>query len=324
MSIVRFFEIKDEQVKGAYFLVTKLEDKIKNCKYVIATLSDGETIQNVNLFAPGGLTVSTLETMGIVKDSIIETDIVKSDIYFNVQNWKVCTDSSITKADFVRKAPIDIEGVYNRIVATVKEVDSNPNDEGDSKSLSFMTIRMLESYKDLFKRSAAAVKMHHNFIGGLLFHTYRMLQLALRFCEVYVNLDKELLVCGTVLHDIGKISCLKTEDTGEASFTTMGRLFDHALTGVLMVQEEARKFQYNPEKVEMLQHMIASHHGKKEWDAIVTPAFPEAEILHMIDMSDSRMNMFEEAYKGVEAGTLSESKIWGLENSTVYKASFYE
>ena len=70
-----------------------------------------------------------------------------------------------------------------------------------------------------------------------------------------------------------------------------------------MVEEAAKSGIYHAEKLQMLEHMIASHHGKKEWDAITTPAFPEAEMLHLIDMIDSRMNMFEEAYKGQNAGT---------------------
>ena len=72
----------------------------------------------------------------------------------------------------------------------------------------------------------------------------------------------------------------------------------------------------------MLKHMIASHHGKKEWDAITTPATPEAEMLHHIDMIDSRMNMFEEAYKGQALSTISNEKVFGLENSYIYKSSF--
>ena len=91
-----------------------------------------------------------------------------------------------------------------------------------------------------------------------------------------------------------------------------------------MVEEAAKSGIYHAEKLQMLEHMIASHHGKKEWDAITTPAFPEAEMLHLIDMIDSRMNMFEETYKGQNAGTISQDKVFGLENSYIYKPLYPE
>ena len=324
MSIVKFYEVKDEKVSGAHFLVSQLENKSKRCRYVAMKLFDGETTKNVNVFNPNrsdpaGLTVSMLESMGIVKDCIIETDIFKNGNFYNIENWKLNTDPSVTKADFVQMAPIDAEETYEKILSVVQSVDSKQ--EGPYKSLSFLTKSLLEANKEAFKRSSAAITMHHDFIGGLIYHTYRMLLLALRLCKVYDYIDKELLVCATVLHDIGKISSLETDDIGVATMTPAGRLLDHAMIGTMMVQEEAQKNSYNPEKILMLQHMIASHHGKKEWDAITTPAFPEAELLHLIDMIDSRMNMFEEAYKGVTPGTLSADRVYGLENSFIYKPS---
>ena len=328
MSIVKFYEIKEEKVKGAHFVVAQMDDKIGKCRYVAMKLFDGEATKNVNVFnpnrgAPEGLTVSMLEAMGISKNSIIETDIVKNGDFYNVENWKLYTGNEITKADFVHIAPIDAEDTYNHIISIVNGVDSNPECLGPYKSLSHLTIHMLEANKEAFKTGSAAVTMHHDFISGLIYHTYRMVLQALRLCEVY-EVDRELLVCGTVLHDIGKISSLNTDEIGVATMTTEGRLLDHALVGIMMVQDETRNNSYNPEKIMMLQHMIASHHGKKEWDAITTPAFPEAELLHLIDMIDSRMNMFEEAYKGVESGALSTDRVYGLENSSIYKPSYVE
>ena len=332
MSVVKFCEVKEEKIKGAHFVVSQLEDKIGKCRYVAMKLFDGEVTKTVNAFNPNrgdpeGLTVSMLESMGIEKDCILETDIVKNGNFYNIENWKLNTDTSITKADFLNMAPIDPEETYEQILSAAKSVDSNPDGTGECKSLSFLTTRILEENREAFKSSSAAVTMHHNFISGLIYHTFRMLLQALRLCEIYDHIDKELLVCATVLHDIGKISSLKTDDIGVATMTSEGRLLDHALIGVMMVEEEvlkekSRNNSYDSEKIMMLQHMIASHHGKKEWDAITTPAFPEAELLHLIDMIDSRMNMFEEAYKGVASGTLSADRVYGLENSYIYKPSF--
>ena len=91
-----------------------------------------------------------------------------------------------------------------------------------------------------------------------------------------------------------------------------------------MIHDAAKSESYNPEKIVMLEHMIASHHGTKEWGAITIPAFPEAQMLHLIDMIDSHMNMFEEAYKDQLPGTISEKPIFGLEKSHIYKPSYSE
>ncbi len=327
MKIVKFYEISEEKVLGAHFIVCDLVDKKKNSKYVAGQLFDGETIKSVNFFNqnrsdPRGMTVEIMESMGIVKDSIIETDIVKNGEYYNVDNWKLNTDPSITEDAFVKVAPIDLNEAYNFILNTVKEVDSNPEEQGQYKSLSYLTNRILESNKEAFISSSAAIRMHHNYKSGLLYHTYRMLEQALCLCNVYSYVDKELLVCGTVLHDIGKINCLETDACGKATVTPQGRLLDHAVVGIMMIQEESYKDCYDSEKIMMLQHMIASHHGKAEWGAITTPSFPEALLLHQIDMTDSRMNMFEENYKGVEPGTISNEYVSGLEKSNIYKPSY--
>ena len=177
--------------------------------------------------------------------------------------------------------------------------------------------------KGIEKNSIIKIRLT-NFLSGLLYHTQRMVSMALKACETYPALDKELLVCGTALHDIGKVTCYETQNVGKSEITVTGRLLDHAVVGILMGEEVAKSGIYHAEKLQMLEHMIASHHGKKEWDAITTQAFPEAEMLHLIDMIDSRMNMFEEAYKGQNAGTISQDKVFGLENSYIYKPLYPE
>ena len=322
MSKVKFYEVTNATINNAHFLITKLDNREKNCKFVAATLFDGETEKTVNMFhpikgTPGGLTEAGLAQMGITEGCILETSICKNDQFYNVSNWRLNTDSSITKADFVHIAPVNLDETYQWIVDTVKSVDSNPDNVGPYKSLSYMTVQLLETHKDAIKKSSAAVRMHHNFIGGLVYHTYRMLSLALKATETYTGLDRELLICGTAIHDIGKIYSLETDDVGTAQTTIEGLLLDHSVIGIKMIQEEATKNLYNPEKTLMLQHMIASHHGKKEWDAIVTPSIPEAEMLHLIDMIDSRMEIYKENFETTPVGAFSE-RIFALDGKRIF------
>lgn len=115
--------------------------------------------------------------------------------------------------------------------------------------------------KGIEKNSIIKIRLT-NFLSGLLYHTQRMVSMALKVCETYPALDKELLVCGTALRDIGKVTCYETQNVGKSEITVTGRLLDHAVVGILMVEEAAKSGIYHAEKLQMLEHMIASHHGK--------------------------------------------------------------
>ena len=319
-KIEKIYTMKVDEEKEMVLLVSGLTDKgaaRSGDPFVSVELSDGMKKIKVNFF---NATVASLGERGVVKGSILKIMLTHgSNGYYNQNGWSIIDDGSVTERDFAHVAPIDPENWFAWLIEEVKAVDTNPEGVGPYKSIASLTVKILEKNAAAFKRSSAAVSMHHNFLSGLLYHTARMIQMARGACSVYTMLNKELLVCGTALHDIGKISCYETTDIGDASVTIEGRLFGHAHVGMMMVHDEAKEGMYDPEKIMMLEHMLASHHGKKEWDAITTPAFPEAIMLHIIDLADSRMNMYEEAYKEQDAGTLSNEKIYGLENSYIYK-----
>ena len=142
--------------------------------------------------------------------------------------------------------------------------------------------------------------MHHNLYGGLVYHTSRMCSCASQIADVYQILDKELLVCGTALHDVEQDKELNTSGLGAATYSVDGRLFGHSVIGMEMIDEKSAEQTQKPdtlhdrEKVRLLKHMIASHHGTLEWGALTVPAIPETMVLHNIDMIDSRMYMYED------------------------------
>lgn len=172
-----------------------------------------------------------------------------------------------------------------------------------------------------FKTSSAAKTIHHDCRSGLIYHTYRMIKAALKLTETYDNLDRTLLITGAALHDIGKIRELSTNEFGAAEYTPEGRLLGHAMIGVAMVDDAVEHYDCKCEKTEMLKHIIASHHGKLEYGACVVPAIPEAICVNMLDELDAKLYQMEEALKTTEPGGLSK-KVFGLENSTAYKAAY--
>jgi len=144
-----------------------------------------------------------------------------------------------------------------------------------------------------FKTAPAAKKMHHAYIGGLLEHTLSMALLADRIDGHYSGVDRDLLLAGVVVHDIGKV---KEFDYKYAiDYSDEGRLLSHIVIGVRMLEEKIEMIDAFPEKLALLlKHMIVSHHGSLEFGSPEPPKTIEAVLLHFIDEIDSKMNGIRE------------------------------
>jgi 3'-5' exoribonuclease len=140
-----------------------------------------------------------------------------------------------------------------------------------------------------FKKAPAAKYFHHAYLGGLLEHTLSVARIAIEISEHYPDLDKDLLLVGAVLHDIGKMEEL-TYDLG-IDYSDRGRLLGHIVLGVLMVEEKLKALKgFPPELATRLKHLILSHHGEFEFGSPKRPKFLEAFALHLIDDLDAKMN----------------------------------
>jgi 3'-5' exoribonuclease len=148
---------------------------------------------------------------------------------------------------------------------------------------------------DRFGKAAAAKSIHHNYSGGLLEHTLEVAELCLQAGRVWPGLNRDLLLAGTLLHDLGKIEELELKVIPR--YTTEGRLLGHILIGTELVGAEINRWRQEgqdfPEELEwMLKHMILSHHGALEFGSPVIPLFPEALLLHFMDNLDAKMHIF--------------------------------
>ncbi len=144
---------------------------------------------------------------------------------------------------------------------------------------------------EVFERSAAARDLHHVYQGGLLEHTVNMLKVA-KFVtdEIYPDLDQGLVLCGVILHDIGKTQELDSK--GEIAYTTEGYLLGHLYIGTKILHKYAAMLPEFPEELlTRLEHIILSHHGEKEWGSPVVPMTAEAMIIHHLDNLDAKTNM---------------------------------
>lgn len=143
---------------------------------------------------------------------------------------------------------------------------------------------------DKFIMNPAGMRMHHAYIGGLLQHSVDVAGIAIALAEQIGNVDKDLIVAGALLHDIGKLREISPQIG--FPYTNEGSLLGHIAISVMMVQEAAAKLKLPAARLEQLQHILLSHHGENDKGSPVVCATKEAFIVHYADEIDAIMNQF--------------------------------
>jgi uncharacterized domain HDIG len=149
-----------------------------------------------------------------------------------------------------------------------------------------------EKTADLFKRAPAAKGFHHIYLGGLLEHTLSVVRLLEKVAEHYPNLNKDMLIAGGILHDIGKIYEFSYDQL--IDYSDEGRLIGHIVMGVEMLDKKIAAIPDFPPKLSLeLRHLLLSHHGEFEFGSPKRPKTLEALVVHYIDDLDAKLNAFE-------------------------------
>jgi 3'-5' exoribonuclease len=190
---------------------------------------------------------------------------------------------SIDSADFLPQTLRDIEDMFDRLLRITDSIKTDY-----LKRLVDAFWRDKEFVRK-FKAAPAAKKMHHAYIGGLLEHTLSMVSLADKIAGHYSGVDRDLLLAGTIFHDIGKID--EFEYQLKIDYSDKGRLLNHIVIGLKMVDEKLSEIDEFPEdQALLLKHMIVSHHGAREFGSPEPPKIIEAVLLNYIDEIDSKVN----------------------------------
>jgi 3'-5' exoribonuclease len=145
-----------------------------------------------------------------------------------------------------------------------------------------------EKIAEAYRCAPAAKTLHHAYIGGLLDHVVSLFRSCDLVCRNYPQINRDLLLTGAFLHDIGKIHELTYNRS--FSYTTRGQLLGHMIIELEMLQEKLAQFPEFPDELKTLvEHLIISHHGQYDFGSPKLPMFPEALMLHYLDDLDSKM-----------------------------------
>jgi 3'-5' exoribonuclease len=170
------------------------------------------------------------------------------------------------------------------------------------------------SFLRRYAESPAARTMHHAYVGGLLQHSLALVSLCRLAAEMYPPVDRDLLIAGALLHDIGKVLSYEAEVT--YPLTNDERLVGHITLGTLLVEAAVQEMpDFPPRLRQELLHLMVSNHGAPEWGSPVPPRTLEAALLHHIDLLDSRARGFIDHIMGEpgEAEWTSHSPMFGYE-----------
>jgi 3'-5' exoribonuclease len=139
-----------------------------------------------------------------------------------------------------------------------------------------------------YRNAPAAKTLHHAYIGGLLDHVVSLCRSCDLMCSNYPQINRDLLLTGAFLHDIGKIHELTYNRS--FSYTTKGQLLGHMIIELEMLQAKLVRQPGFPDELKiMIEHLIISHHGQYDFGSPKLPMFPEALMLHYLDDLDSKM-----------------------------------
>jgi 3'-5' exoribonuclease len=180
-----------------------------------------------------------------------------------------------------------------------------------------------EAFRRRYQCCPASINGHHAQLGGLLRHTWEVASIGMTLCQVSPA-DPDLVLAGALLHDIGKLEAY-TWERG-FGFSDRGHLYGHVALGAIMLEREYLRASPRPcsqDELDLLQHLVLSHHGKPEYGAPIRPMTLEAEVLHYADDASARTDSMHTALNAADhfgAGELTSTRgIWQLDGRRVFR-----
>ena len=276
--------------------------------YLSLTLQDSSKAIEAKLWDVKPELANQIE-VGKVYDFDLEIIKYKNNLQAKVLKVMPVAQNSVNMDDFLFKSPISKDELRNTIQEGINQIKN--------ENIARIVSSMLNFYSNDVYDYPAASKIHHNFIGGLATHTAGMLKIGLALCELYPSLNKDYLVAGIILHDLGKIEELTSPVVTE--YSNKGKLLGHiSIMDARLAQIGQELKLDDSDELLILRHMVLSHHGEYEYGSPVRPETLEAEVLSQIDNIDAKINIITKALDEINPGEFTQ-KLFAMDNRVFYK-----
>lgn len=304
-------EFKDGQrIKGRY-LVTNVSKGVtaNNASYLTVSFQDKTGSIDGKLWDVAPTEVETFAIGNIVN---LDADVLN---YRNNLQLKIISATPVTAlvnpSDFTLAAPRPIAEMEGELEAVLNGIEDG--------QIKLLVTTLIKNHYDQFITYPAAVRNHHEYTSGLLFHTLSMVRLGDAILQHYQGINRDLLIAGILIHDLGKT--IELSGPIIPKYTVRGKLIGHITLMTSEILNVSEQLEIDEEIATLIAHMVISHHGKQEFGSPVIPMTKEALLLSMIDDMDAKLVMAEKALDGVEPGDFS-SRVYPLDDRSLYQPKF--
>ncbi len=276
-------DLVPDQTITSFFLVVEKE---------VRSTRDGKSYLRLELGDRTGTVESRMwdrfeeSAAGIVRDDFVK-------VQARVETYRNKVQLMLDRLRKAEQSEVDLEDFYSRTEANVDELWGRLREHAAGIRNPWLR-QLLDSVLDdpeiapRMRLAPAAKAMHHAYLGGLLEHVVSLCELASVVAARYPECDRDLLLTGAILHDIGKVYELSYDRS--LGYTTEGQLVGHIVMAVEIVGRKANAIPGFPnELATLVKHMILSHHGQYDFGSPKLPMFREAVMLHYLDDLDSKM-----------------------------------
>jgi 3'-5' exoribonuclease len=303
-------DFKDGQAVKQAFLVSNLSKGVtaSGQPYLTITLQD-KTGQIEGKFWDVKPEIESLIEIGSFL--LIDGDVsaYRQMLQIRINSVQRLNPDSIRLEEFTMSAPVPLKQLEEELAATMKKIKD--------VDYALITKTLIEQHYDAFITYPAAVRNHHEYTSGLIFHTLSMIKVAEALMPLYPKINTSLIYAGILLHDLGKT----IEFTGAVipKYSTEGKLIGHLQFMASKIYALGETLKIDREKVMLLQHLVLAHHGKPEFGSAVAPLTKEALFVHMVDDFDAKMTMIDKALDQTDNGQFT-NRIFPLDDRSFYKS----
>lgn len=285
-----------ERVNEIYLCKNKQSALTKAGKpYEALILQDKTGTLDAKIWEPGSVGIDDFDRFDYI-NVVGDITSFQGALQLNVKRVRKAAEGEYEPKEYLPVSEYNVDEMYEQLLGYIKQM-KNPY----LKKLAGSFFIEDADFAKRFKFHSAAKSVHHGFVGGLLEHTLSVTKLSAYFADNYKILNKDLLVCAAMFHDIGKLEELSTFP--ENDYTDEGQLLGHIMIGAMEIAERIKTIDGFPVKLaHEMEHCILAHHGELEYGSPKKPALPEAVVLSYADNIDAKMETMRELLANVPEG----------------------
>ena len=285
-----------ERVNEIYLCKNKQSALTKAGKpYEALILQDKTGTLDAKIWEPGSVGIDDFDRFDYI-NVVGDITSFQGALQLNVKRVRKAAEGEYEPKEYLPVSEYNVDEMYEQLLGYIKQM-KNPY----LKKLAGSFFIEDADFAKRFKFHSAAKSVHHGFVGGLLEHTLSVTKLSAYFADNSKILNKDLLVCAAMFHDIGKLEELSTFP--ENDYTDEGQLLGHIMIGAMEIAERIKTIDGFPVKLaHEMEHCILAHHGELEYGSPKKPALPEAVALSYADNIDAKMETMRELLANVPEG----------------------